>query len=875
MRPATGAPQALAWPLVGRGAELERIARARTGGEGPGVVLSAAAGIGKSRLARDAVDAAGQDGASVSWIHATRSAAAVPLGAFAGLMPADVRSDQPLELMRRSAAALRERAAGRPVVIGVDDAQLLDPTSAALVLHLTVTGAAFVVATVRSAEPCPDAVQSLWKDAGAMRIDLEPLSEAETGTLVEAVLGAAVTERVRRWVYDSSRGNVLYLRELLLGALADGALQERDGLWRLTRRSTPSRSLTELITARMAEIGPAERAAVELLALGEPLRLTELVDLVGTDALAAVELRGLATVQGRAARAEVGLAHPLYGEVVRESMPGSRAYEMRLQLARLVDARPDRSRDDALRIARWLLDAGEPIPVALGVEAAGAANVAGDPELGARLARLARDAGAGAEAALLLARSCAVRKRFDEAESVLAAVEDDLRDQDAAFDYLQQRATVLFWGLSRSDDTLALLARGLDWWPDGSWQRRVRVLQLGFRSLVHGAVSTLGPAEEILADPELEPPARRHLQVVHAENLFFAGRAVEACALARRLRPSVPLRDAHDELALVVCSTVCGEAGDDLAEFAAWMRTTIVEGVRSDDNAAAGIAALALGELGLSSGRYADAGRWLTESIVHFERRDPFGYLPMAHGLLAGVAYFTGDAPAAATAIERYRAALGDRQARDTERPYLVRAEAWGLLAEGDARAAQRLLIETAEQCSGMPFYGIHLRHEALRAGASARVLAPPAAELRERCDARLAAAYADHMVAQAAGDGAALLRVADEFAAIGTHRYAAESAAHAAEVFADAGRQDSARRAAARCRELHALGQDGWAPPIRGVDAAGVELSPREAQLVALAASGLTNAEIADRLVLSVRTVESHIYRAMQKLGVRDRRDL
>ena len=56
------------------------------------------------------------------------------------------------------------------------------------------------------------------------------------------------------------------------------------------------------------------------------------------------------------------------------------------------------------------------------------------------------------------------------------------------------------------------------------------------------------------------------------------------------------------------------------------------------------------------------------------------------------------------------------------------------------------------------------------------------------------------------------------------------------------------------------------------GVAATG--LTAREAQLVELASRGLTNAEIAERLVLSVRTVETHIYRAMQKLGISDRRD-
>ncbi len=51
--------------------------------------------------------------------------------------------------------------------------------------------------------------------------------------------------------------------------------------------------------------------------------------------------------------------------------------------------------------------------------------------------------------------------------------------------------------------------------------------------------------------------------------------------------------------------------------------------------------------------------------------------------------------------------------------------------------------------------------------------------------------------------------------------------------------------------------------------------LSERESEVLALVAEGLTNAEIARRLIISVRTVESHVASLLRKLGLEDRRAL
>jgi DNA-binding CsgD family transcriptional regulator len=867
----------LAWPFVGREDELELVARARRDGA-CGVVVSGAAGVGKSRLAREALAAAaGLDG-RVEWIQATEAAAAVPLGAFAALVPSGVRADDRLQLFGLCAEALRGSDTSARVPLGVDDAHLLDASSAALVLHLVTSGTAFVVATVRSGKRCPDPIVALWKDLGAPRLELQKLSADETAELLERVLEGTLGMGVAQWGYGASEGHVLYLRELVKGALASGALAHEDGVWRLQSRPGVPPALADLMTAGLEGLTAEELDALRLLALGEPLPLDAVTGIVGLAAVAGLEEKGLLLVDASATpggAADVRLSHPLYGEVVRGAIPTVLGGGLRLRLAKAVLTRGLPRPGDALRVVTWLDDAGaRPEPTLL-LAAAREANAVGDPELAERLVLRAP---AGPEAALILASTFARRRRFVEADAVLAPWGEAL-PRSLALAHVEQRAVeVLHLGLGRADEAQALLNRAQRWFEDPEWADHlylIRSLLLLLSKPTDRPADAVENLERLLARGDLSAGVRRRASIAKTQHLYEGGRFSEALAWSAQLRPTVPLLDVDDANALIAWWSVRLEAGYEWDAVERWLAEADLATARADDPLTRGEVVTWLAWTAVRRGRPVTATRRAREAIGLLERSDPVHRLPLAWLVLALGAAMRGDGEAARSALAGYEVATGGVPV-----PYLRRVEVAARAAlnsvEGETRRAAAVLLDAAATGEGDLLDRAHLLYDALRSGADSRMVAAALRDLpAAAAEAPIVQVYTRVAEALVARDGDNLVAAAQAFGEIGAWLSAAEAAALAAHAYGEAGRADSARRAGALSARFSNECEDAWSPVLATLKLAPAELTAREQEVVLLAAGGAPNAEIAARLFLSTRTVESHLYRAMRKLGVSSRDDL
>ncbi len=124
---------------------------------------------------------------------------------------------------------------------------------------------------------------------------------------------------------------------------------------------------------------------------------------------------------------------------------------------------------------------------------------------------------------------------------------------------------------------------------------------------------------------------------------------------------------------------------------------------------------------------------------------------------------------------------------------------------------------------------------------------------------------------ALAAGDGAALAAVSEDFERMGDLVAAVDAAAHAAMAYRGQGLRGSGLGCSARAEAL--AQRCGARTAALGEASQPLPLTDREREIVSLIGAGLSNRDVAARLTISVRTVESHIHNAMAKTGTGSRK--
>ncbi len=310
----------LSGPFVGRTEHLATLGRALADRRCRGMVISGRTGVGKSRLAEECLAAARRDGAAVATVLASEAAGTVPLAALAHLLPAGLEMSDPVAGFAGVGERLSGRgvAAGRKMVVLVDDLPLLDAASVMLIRQLMDAGQIWLLGTMRSTRRLSALVETLCEDDAVWRVELPELSGAEVEDLLVSLLGGTVSHRTLSRLRDVRGGNPLFLRELVTGAMARGALARDGEVWELADGAVPRTArLTELITARLPVADGEARRALELLAFCEPLSVADVEQTTPGPVIADLERSGVIRVIQDERRLMVTLAHPLYGEVLR------------------------------------------------------------------------------------------------------------------------------------------------------------------------------------------------------------------------------------------------------------------------------------------------------------------------------------------------------------------------------------------------------------------------------------------------------------------------------------------------------------------------------------------------------------------------------
>jgi DNA-binding CsgD family transcriptional regulator len=865
------------WPLIGRDDELAEFRRVLANPDAHGLLVAGAAGLGKTRIAAEYATIATGAGCRVVTVSGHRSRSDLPFGAVAHLLP-DVGRDTVAAdrgaLLRRLAAALSSPADGRRLVLVLDDAHLLDDSSATLVYQMAVADSVGVVATIRAGEAAPDAVLALWKDGLLKRRDLVGLSFDAVGDLLSTVLGGPVDPALTRTLATRCDGNVLFLRELVIGARADGALRMADGMWRVVRPLHPSHRLVELVEARLAGLSGQERRLLELVSFGEPLGQAELETLGDLAIAERLERAGLLRVRLHHGRLEARLGHPVYGDVLRAGLSAERVAAMARALAEAVESAGLRRTDELLRIGGWRLVGGGGSP-ALMVAAAVEARWRYDFALAERLVAAAQERGAGFDADLLAAKLLGIQGRSEQAEDVLALLASTATDD-------RQRGLVTiarmdnFLYASRSTDSLQVAAEAERSMADPGRRNEIAARRAALMVTVAGPRATLEAIAPLLAGTDTGSGAAQVWAcLAGAHSLARMGRCHEAMAITERgHRAHVALGEPmewYPWFHLFNRSEALLSMGR-LGDAEAVARREYETGLAETSPEAQACFALQLAKVNLARGRVRTAAAHAREAIGVFRRIGRPMFLREALSCLR-IAYAHLSEPPTDALLEELDAMAEPPMSYGAVN--VLRAGSWSAVSDGQVARACQLAADAADLGidTGDLVAASAALHDLARFGR-----AVDAVSLLDQVAAQvgpgLIGLRAVHVRALATGDADGLERACTSFSDIGADLVAAEAAVQAAAAWNGLGRRRAGSAATQLAIRLHTACEGAVTPALASIDE-GVRLTFAERRTAALAAEGRSNKSIAAELRLSVRTVEHRLQRVYTKTGTTGRSEL
>ena len=851
------------WPLTGRTEEMRVVADALGGGaDSAGVAIIGRAGVGKTRLAREAVAAIAGPGWCVFPVTATAAARAIPLGAFAQWM--GHAGGQQVDVVVSVIDAMTAAAGDARMLVTVDDAHLLDDVSAFVVHQLVRRRLAKVIATVRSGRPVPETLSALWKDGLVRRLDLQPLSRAQCDTLVESALGGPLSDEASQRMWDLTQGNVLFLRELVTQEMDAGRLTADAGHWSWTGDMTASPTLVDLVELSIGSASAEVLEVVDLVTVAEPLELGCLTALADPAVVEEAERRELITVSDSGM---VRVVHPMYAEARRARIGTLRAARLR---GRVASALRSAGAADPARLGLLLLESDLPGDPAVFLPGALAAFARLDLPLTRRLAEAAVNAGGGFDARLFLALVLTRIGEAVEADRVLDSLPADQPPEIAWMPAILRATSAL----------------GVQRLPGKAWQIIDDALRttpaefaqplLAFRVVLLALAAR--PEEAVAVAEGID---RNQLSALPAAVLSTGltialgdlGRSeatIEAATEGNRLAAESPQAAYQavglnlmyaDALALIGLIPELDRLADEVGRL--WTKIPRLPTVAAIG--IGGIAALVRGDL-------PDAVRLLGDAIDEGESVNNWN----AVNYLLSVAHTeavarTGDVDAALKAEARMQVCR--HPSWEFFDPARLRATAWVAATRGRVSEAIALANEGADVARSRGQWAREVMCLQSALGFGDRAGAPRLADLAGLVDGPRAALAARWSKALTAHDGDTLLEISGDLASIGDLLAAGDAAAHAAQAFDKQGRRGARLTASERAARI--MTECGAVSPATRAVASPLPLSTREREIATLVGEGLSNKQIAEALMMSVRTVEGHIYRACNKLGLARRGEL